>query len=50
LALTQDRVADVLTKGLAATLGATVLAIPWYGFVPLASPLYVIQIPTGFVA
>jgi hypothetical protein len=32
----QDKVADALTAGLAATLGATVLAVPWFGFLPLA--------------
>jgi hypothetical protein len=31
----RDVVADVLEMGLACTMGATILAIPFYGFFPL---------------
>ena len=33
----QDKISEALTTGLVATLGAAVLAVPWFGFLPLAA-------------
>lgn len=37
MAQNQDRISDGLVYSVAAMFGGTVLAVPWYGFAPLAA-------------
>ena len=33
----RDKISEALATGLAATLGASILVVPWFGFLPLAA-------------